>query len=146
MATEAAAAAGTSLTGSFEKLLLSSARFSGAATLYGVQQLEATVNVFQEGEGFTKQVDKFGTTVETLTRCIADEISPGKKDALDSISSVTGRLVRQSLQGMSFLDPRLFLRLSNTLVQKTSKTVSGWVRKQEPSPEEEPKLAADVLH
>ena len=145
MVMEATATPGPTVTASFEKLLLSTVRLSGAATLYGVQQIESAASVLQGDDSFSKQVEKFGATVESLTQCIVEEISPGKKDALDSIASVTGQVVRQSIQGASFLDPREIIRLANNLAQKSTETLSGWTRKKEPASEEKPRLAVDVL-
>ena len=145
MASAAAAASGTTIIESFEKLFASSMRFSGAATLFSVQQVEAAFSVFEGGEGFFKQMDKFGNTVESLTKSLTEDISPGKRDMLESISRATDQIVRQSFDALSLLDPRQVLRFTNTLTQKTSETLSNWIRKKEPAPEEEPKLAVDVL-
>ena len=145
MASEAAAASGTPLMESFEKLFASSMRFSGAATLFSVQQVEAAFSVLEGGEGFLKQMDKFGNTVESLTKSLTEDISPGKKDTLESISRATDQVVRQSFDALSLLDPRQVLRLTNNLTQKTSETLSNWIRKKEPVPEGEPRLAVDVL-
>ena len=145
MVMEAIATPGPTMTARFEKLLLSTVRLSGAATLYGVQQIESAAALWQGGDSFSKQVEKFGATVESLTQCILEEISPGKKDALESITSVTGQAVRQSIQGASFLDPREMIRIGNNLTQKSAKTLSGWTRKKEPASEEKPRLAVDVL-
>ena len=145
MVAEAAAASGTTITASFEKLFLSSMRFSGAATLYGVEQFETALNVIEGGEGISKQMDKFGTTVESLTKCLVEEFSPGKKDVVESVSNISKQVVHLSFQGMSFFDPREILRLTNNLTQKSSEAVASWVGKKEPSPGEEPKLAAEVL-
>ena len=79
MASEATAATGTTLIGSFEKLFSSSVRFSGAATLYSVQQMESAFGILEGGEGFFKQMDKFGNTVESLTKSLAEDISPDEK-------------------------------------------------------------------
>ena len=113
--------------------------------MYGVQQLEAAANVFQDEDGFSKQMDRFGATVESLATCLADDISPGKKEALESISSATGRVVRQTLEVARFLDPRELLRVANNLAHRSSETMSSWMGKKEPVPEEAPKLAVDVL-
>ena len=145
MASEATAASGTTIMESFEKLFASSMRFSGAATLFSVQQVEAAFSVFEGGEGFFKQMDKFGNTVESLTKSLTEDISPGKKDTLESISRATDQVVRQSFDALSLLDPRQVLRLTNNLTQKTSETLSNWIRKKESVSEEEPKLAVDVL-
>ena len=145
MASEATATSGTTIIESFEKLFASSMRFSGAATLFSVQQVEAAFSVLEGGEGFFKQMDKFGNTVESLTKSLTEDISPGKKDTLESISRATDQVVRQSFDALSLLDPRQVLRLTNNLTQKTSETLSNWIRKKEPVPEGEPKLAVDVL-
>ena len=145
MVTEATATPDPTLTGSVGKLVFSTIRLSGAATLYGVQQFEAAFTVLQGEEDLTKQVERFGTTVDSLSNCLAGDISPGKKEALESVSSATGRFMRQSLEVMSFLDPREILRVANSMAQKSSESVSGWVSKREDSPGESPKLAVDVL-
>jgi len=145
MASEATAATGTTLINSFEKLFSSSVRFSGAATLYSVQQMESAFGILEGGEGFFKQMDKFGNTVELLTKSLTDDISPGKKDTLESISRATDQVVRQSFEAMSLLDPRQLFRLTDNLTQKTSETVSNWIRKKEPAPGDAPQLAVDVL-
>ena len=139
------ATSGGSLTASFEKLFLSSVRLSSAATLFGVHQAESAVNNWQEEGGIGKQLDQFGTTVNSLTQCLVEEISPGKKDALDSIAEITTKVVRQSIGGMSLFDPLQAFRLATNLVQKSSETIVGWTRRSEPTVEEEPPLAADVL-
>lgn len=145
MASDTTATSGTTLMESFEKLFASSMRFSGAATLYSMQQVEAAFSIFEGGEGFFKQMDKFGNTVESMTKSLAEDISPGKKDTLESISRATDQVVRQSLDALSLFDPRQVLRLTNNLTQRTSETLSNWIRKKEPASEEAPQLAVDVL-
>jgi hypothetical protein len=145
MASEASATSGPTLTGSVGKLFFSTMRLSGAATLYGVQQLEAAASVLEDEDGISRQMDRFGATVESLTSCLTVDISPGKKEALESISTVTGRVVRQTLEVARFLDPREVLRVANNLAHRSSETMSGWMGKKEPVPDEAPKLAVDVL-
>jgi len=143
MATEASAASEATLTGRVGKLVFTTMRFSGAATLYGMQQMETAL--FQDGDPFSKQMKRLGTTVDSLSDCLADDISAGKKDALDTVSNATANLLRQSMEVMSILDPRQILRAANDMAQKSSESVSGWVSKREDSPGESPKLAVDVL-
>jgi hypothetical protein len=145
MDASAAATSGVSLTASFEKLLLSGVRLSSAATLFGVAQFETAVNGWQEGGGISKQLDHFGTTVNSLTQCLVEEISPGKKEALDSIAEITTKVVHQSMEGIGILDPRQMFRFATSLAQKSSETITGWTAKEEPAAAEEPKLAVDVL-
>jgi hypothetical protein len=143
MATEATAASELTLTGTVGKLVFTTMRFSGAATLYGVQQVEAAL--FQDGDTLSRQIKRLGTTVDSLSNCLADDISAGKKDALDSVSNATANLLRQSVEVISILDPRQILRVANDMAQKSSESVSGWVGKKADCPEESPKLAVDVL-
>jgi hypothetical protein len=139
------------LTASFEKLFLSSLRLSSAATLYGVYQFENAVSIFQEPGGIGKQMDRFGTTVDSLAQCLVDGISPGKKDALNSISDITGKVVRQSIEGMSLFDPRQAFRIATNLAQRSGVTLADWGKSaggDGTSPSSrvgEPRLAADVL-
>ena len=133
------------LTTSFEKVFLSSMRLSSAATLFGVHQLENAMNNWQEEGGIGQQLDEFGTTVDSLTQCLVDEISPGKKNALDSVAEMTTKVVGQSVDGMRLFNPLEAFRLTANLAQKSTKAIVGWIGKAEPSVEEEPQLAADVL-
>ena len=142
---DAQVAAAPSLTASVEKLFLSSVHLSSAATLFGVAQFETAVSGWQEGGGIGKQIDHFGSTVNSLTQCLVEEMSPGKKEALDSIAEMTSKLVRQSMEGISMLDPRQVFRMATSLAQKSTETLTGWTSKSEPEAAEEPKLAADVL-
>ena len=143
MVTEATAASESTLTGSVGKLVFTTMRFSGAATLYGVQQVESAL--FLDGDTLSKQIKRLGTTVDSLSDCLADDISAGKKGALDSVSNATANLLRQSVEVMSILDPRQILRVANDMANKSSESVSGWMSKKGGSPEESPKLAVDVL-
>jgi hypothetical protein len=143
MVTEAIAASDMSLTGTVGKLVFTTMRFSGAATLYGMQQVEAAL--FQDGDSLSKQIKRLGTTMNSVSDCLADDISTGKKDALDTVSSATANLLRQSVEVMSILDPRQILRVANDMAQRSSESVSGWVSKKGGSPERSPKLAVDVL-
>ena len=145
MDASAAATSGMTLTASFEKLFLSGMRLSGAATLFSVAQFETAVNGWQEGGGLGKQLDRFGTTVNSLTQCLVEEISPGKKEALDSIAEITTKVVHQSMEGFSLFDPRQVFRVASSLAQKSSEAITGWTAKSPPAAAEEPKLATDVL-
>lgn len=141
----ATAKTGLSVTTGLEKIFLSSVRLSSAATLFGVHQFESAVNVWQEGSGFGEQLNRLGSTVNSLTQCLVEEISPGKKEALDSITEMTGSVVRQTIEGMSLLDPRQAFRLAANLAQRSTDVLAGWTGRAAPAPQEEPRLAADVL-
>jgi hypothetical protein len=144
MDASSAAPAGVTLTASFEKLLLSSVRLSSAATLFGVYQLESAVSGFREPGGLGRQLARFGGTVNSLAACLLDEISRGKKDALDSFADISGKVVRQSMEGISYLDPRRVARIANKLAQRPSGS-SKDSGTPESSRQGEPQLATDVL-
>ena len=141
---DASAAAAPGLTVSFEKLILSSVRLSSAATLFGVYQLESAVNGFQP-DGLGKQMDRFGETVDSLSQCFVTEISPGKKSALESIADLSGKVVKQSIEGFRLFDPRQAMRIATKLAQQSSEALRGKSASAAAAPEDEPKLAADVL-
>jgi hypothetical protein len=145
MASEITAPSDATLTGTVGKLFFSTVRLSGAATLFGVQQVEAAFTVWQDGDSLSRQIKRFETTVDSLSECLVDDISPGKKEALQSVSSATGRFMKQSFEFMSFLDPRELLRVANNMAQKSSQSVSGWVGRKDGLPDESPRLAVDVL-
>ena len=131
-----AAAPDSSLTGSFEKLFRSTVRLSGAATLYSVQQLEGAVTMLQGRDSISKQLDRFGTTFQSLAECLAEEISPGKQKALNSFADMTAQVVQQSWEGMGVLDPRQMFRLAGRLTRGAKKVAPAV---------EQPSLAAEVL-
>ena len=140
-----ATASARSLTASYERLFLSSLRLSSAATLFGVQQVESALNGWQEGGGIGKQMEQVGDTVNSLTQCLMEQISPGKRQALHSISEVSNSVMRQSIEGMRVLDPFAALKFAGNVAQKSTETVASWTKKPQPPTEEEPHLAADVL-
>lgn len=141
----AGATPGASLTTNLQRAFNSGIRLSGAASMYGYQQFETAVDNLQAGRGFSEQLASVNSTVESVTQCLVGGMSEGKNKALESISSVSSQLVRQSLEGLSMFDPREMLRVANNLAQKSSETVSQWVSRKAGVQAEEPKLAAEVL-
>ena len=139
------AAPGASLTTNLQRVFNSGIRLSGAASMYSYQQFETAVGNLQAGREFSGQLTSVNSTFENVTQCLVDGMSEGKKQALESMSSVSSQLVRQSLEGLSMFDPREMLRVANNLAQKSSETVSNWVARKPFVRAEEPKLAAEVL-
>jgi hypothetical protein len=129
----------------FEKLLLSSMRLSSAATLFTFGQLEIAVSGRQEGTRLGNQLDRIGTTVDSLSQCLMAEISPGKKAAVDSFAEITSKVLHQSLDGMGLFNPGQAFRIAADLAQKSSSVIAGWAGNVELPVEERPQLAVDVL-
>ncbi|HWP84972.1 MAG TPA: hypothetical protein VNN17_07275 [Terriglobia bacterium] len=130
---------------SWERLFLSSVRFSSAATLFGVSQLETAVSGIPTAEGLGKQLNQLGTTVDSLTKCLLDEMSAGKREALDSFTEISTKLVNQSLDGLRFLDPWQAFRIASSLAQRSADTITDWAGGSHPPAAEEPRLAVEVL-
>ena len=137
--------ANTTLTTNFQRVLNTSVRLSGAASLYSLQQLETAVSNLQGGKGFNDQFNKVQGTMNDVTKCLVSSMSQGKRDAVDSFSNLGGQIIRQSMEGLSAFDPREMLRAANNLAQKSSETISHWVARKSTPAAEEPRLAADVL-
>lgn len=130
---------------SFQKVLNSGVRLSGAASLYSLQQFETAVTNLQSGKGFAGQFNRVQATMDDVSKCLAAGVSQGKKDAIDSFSNLGGQIIRQGMEGISAFDPREMLRAANNLAQKSSETISHWVSRKPAAAGEEPRLAADVL-
>jgi hypothetical protein len=140
-----AAVANTTLTSNFQKVLNSGVRLSGAAGMYSLQQFETAVTNLQSGKGFNEQFNKVQGTMNDVTKCMVANVSPGKRDAIESFSNLGGQIIRQGMEGLSAFDPREMLRAANNLAQKSSETLSHWVARKSTEAGEEPRLAADVL-
>ena len=134
-----------SLSANFQMVLSTGVRLSSAASMYSLQQFETALGIIQSGKGFSDQIACVQTTVDDVTKVLTDEVSQGKKEAIESIGNVGGQLIRQSWEGLAMFDPREILRTANKLALKSSETISHWVSRKSSVPAEEPKLAADVL-
>ena len=128
-----------------QKVLSSSVRLSGAAGMYSLQQFETAMSNLQSGKGFTEQIARTQSTIDDVTKCLISEVSQGKKDAIESVSTLGGQMIRQGIEGLSVFDPREMLRSANSLAQKSTEAISHWVSRQASVRAEEPQLAADVL-
>ena len=113
--------------------------------MYGLQQFETAVGNLQRGKGLSQQITNVQSAVDGVTQCLVDEVTQGKKDAIESITATGGQIIRQSWEGLSIFDPREALRAANNLAQKSSETISHWVSRKPVVAAEEPSLAADVL-
>jgi hypothetical protein len=140
-----ATATAATMTNNFQKVLNSGVRLSGAASLYSLQQLETAVSNMQSGKGFSDQLNKVQATMDDVTKSLVKGLSQGKKDAVESVSTLGGQIIRQGIEGLAAFDPREMLRAANNLAQKSSETISHWVSRKPGVPAEEPRLAADVL-
>ena len=142
---ENATAADITLTGNVQKILNSGVKLSGAASMYSLQQFENAIGNIQSGKGLSGQISQVQATVDDITKCLTDDMSARKREAVESFSAVGGQMIRQGMEGLSLFDPREILRAANNLAQKSTETISHWVSRKPSGAAEEPQLAADVL-
>ena len=108
-------------------LIASMARFSTAMTLFGVDQLEKTMNVVGGGAELAKTVEEFETTLNSLTTVLTEKMDDKKKDTLHSVTKMAEETVSRTIDSMEVVDPREVLKATTDLLQKTSDVTAGWV-------------------
>jgi hypothetical protein len=108
-------------------LIASMARFSTAMTLFGVDQLEKTMNVVGGGAELAKTVEEFETTLNSLTSVLTEKMDDKKKDTLHSVTKMAEETVSRTIDSMEVVDPREVLKATTDLLQKTSDVTAGWV-------------------
>ncbi len=108
-------------------LIASMARFSTALTLFGVTQLEKSMNVVGGGDEVTKSVDEFEKTLNSITGVLIEKMDAKKKETLESVTKMTEETVNRTLDTMEVVDPREMLKASTDLLQRTSDVTAGWV-------------------
>jgi len=145
MAAEPAAPSGVMFGRQMGNIAVSWVRLSSAATLYSLAQIQTAVELLRRPGSLPEQVHSVEATVNSLADCLVERISESKKNSLQSLTETADVVVRQSFAILSLFDPQQFLRLADRLVAGSSETISDWMRKPEPAPVAEPKLAVDVL-
>jgi hypothetical protein len=112
-----------------EDLVISMIRFSAAVTLFGMEQLQNTLNIVEGEDDVTKSMNRFEETLNSLTANLTSRIDEKKKDTLQSLTKISEDVVGRTMDGMSIMDPREVMRATNDLLQKTSDATADWVSK-----------------
>ncbi len=112
-----------------QDLIVSMIRFSAAVTLYGMEQIQNTLNVAEGEEDFSKMRDKFQDALDSLTETLKSRIDDKKQETLKTVTKMSEEVVQRTADGMTAMDPREIVRATNDLIQKTSSTTSDWVSK-----------------
>ena len=110
-------------------LIVSMLRFSAAMTLYGVEQLEHSVNVVEGGSELGKTIEGFEKTLDSLTNVLMKEMDHKKKETLHSATKAFEDVTHRTMEGLDMMDPRQVLKASSDLLQKTSEVTAKWVSK-----------------
>lgn len=132
-------------------LVVSMLRFSAALTLYGVEQLENSLNLVEDGADLSKTIRGFEKTLDSLSDVLMREMDEKKKETLESVTKASEDVVSRTLNGMDIMDPREMIKASSDLLQKTTDVTAKWVSKaaaavekatESAKPDEEPQSAA----
>jgi len=108
-------------------LIASMARFSTAMTLFGVEQVERTMNIVSGGKDLATSVEELEKTLDSLTDVLMGKIDDKKKETLNSVSKMAEESINRTMEGMEVVDPREVLKASTDLLQKTSDVTANWV-------------------
>jgi predicted transcriptional regulator len=111
-----------------QSFLVSIMRFSAAVTLYGMEQVQSTLNVVDGGEDLSKSMDKLEKTLNSLTDALIDRIDDRKRETLKSVTKASEDVVSRTVD-FNIMDPREVVRATNDLIQKTSDATAEWVSK-----------------
>ena len=132
-------------------LVVSMLRFSAALTLYGVEQLENSLNLVGDAADLSKTIQGSEKTLDSLSNVLMRELDEKKKETLESVSKASEDVVSRTLNGMDIMDPREMIKASSDLLQKTTDATAKWVSKaaaavekatESAKPAEEPQSAA----
>ena len=110
-------------------LIATMARFSTAMTLFGVEQLEKTMNVVGGGAELNTTVEELEQTLNALTEVLTGKMDEKKKETLSSVTKMTEETIGRTMDSMEVLDPRELVKTSSGLLQKTTEATSEWVSK-----------------
>jgi hypothetical protein len=111
-----------------QDLIVSMMRFSAALTLFGLEQIQNSLNVVEGEEDLSKTMERFEKTIDSLTDALVNKIDDKKKDTLKSVTRMSEDVVGRTMDGMTMMDPREVFR-ANDLIQKTADTTADWVSK-----------------
>ena len=128
-----------------QSLLVSMMRLSAALTLFGLEQLQTSVDITQGGQNPLRALDKLEIALNSLTEALVDHIADGKKSALESVTTMAQDLVRTSFDGVNVIDPRQFLRATDSILRSSSETMADWADRVGLVDGEEPRPAAEIL-
>lgn len=112
-----------------QNLIISMMRFSAAVTLFGMEQLQNSLNVVEGEEDLSKTMERFEKALDSLTDVLVNRIDDKKKDTLKSVTKMSEDVVNRTVDGMTMVDPREMLKATNDLIQKTTDVTAEWVSK-----------------
>ncbi len=112
-----------------QSLIVSMMRFSAALTLFGMEQLQNSLNVVEGEEELSKTMERFEKALDSLTDALVHRIDDKKKDTLKSVTKMSEDMVSRTVDSMTIVNPSEVLRATNDLIQKTTDATAQWVSK-----------------
>ena len=128
-----------------QDLIISMLRLSAAVTLYGLEQVESSMNLTRGGQDLNQMLDRIKSTLDSVSDVLVQNIGSEKRDALKSVTEIAEDVVKKPFDGMSFATPREVMKTATDLIRQSSNVVSDWVGRVTSTDGEEPKPAAEVL-
>jgi hypothetical protein len=126
-----------------QKLVESFVRFSTAMGLFGLQQIQ---NVMEVASDSNVAVKKVRESLDAVTTTLLDQIDPGKRPAVDSLSNLVDKTY--STLNVSALEPQKMAQTATDALRKTADTMTDAMTKAADASKggsEEPAKAAAVL-
>jgi hypothetical protein len=153
-----------------EELMVSMMRFSTAMTLFGMEQLQASMKMMGGQENFNDSVERMREAMDNLADAVVGKMDPKKKETVDSVAQASRDAVAetmsaftQTMEGVNLggMDPAGawqttsdmvwktssdLMKASSDMIKGTSESVTGWMGGQaSEAGASEPKPAAEAL-
>jgi hypothetical protein len=128
-----------------QDVINSMVRFSGAVTLFSLQQFQNAISAVADSENGLEKVRK---ALDSASKALTSHIDESQKTALNSITNLSSDLVSRTFDTfkVSALDPRQVLETTGDIVRRTSETIDDVVKKSDSKKSSsEPRPAAEAL-
>ncbi|HKW98849.1 MAG TPA: hypothetical protein VJN43_14015 [Bryobacteraceae bacterium] len=124
-----------------QELVISMVRLSTASTLFGIEQLQSTVNAGFSGGSISRVTESVASAFEGMADGIAGKMDESMRATLDTVVKSGGRIIADTF---TFLDPMRPARTASSVVRGLVRSFSRR-NGMKPAAEGGPRLAVDAL-
>ena len=142
MAGESVTPSGKVLEKSAQRAIVSMIQFSSACMLFGVGSLQTALS-FQEGKGIPKAMDDLESALNLMADSLSQTLDQNNRVALDTAGRIAERVMQQSLDTLTAVDPRRVFAAAGGLIRKASQP--GSESTTDTAGEDQPQLAVNAL-
>jgi hypothetical protein len=142
MASESVTAFGEMLEKNTQKAFVSMVQFSSACMLFGVERLQTALS-FEAGYGIPKAMEDLESALNSMADSLSENLAQNNRAAVDTASRIAERVVQQSLDTLTAVDPRKIIDAAGRFIRKAGD--SGSEDETERADDDQPQLAADAL-